>query len=320
MRPPSSRSKSSSGNGRSRKSKPAQAPSSGVEGLLELDYMTEPELEEFIDANSELGLTPQEIEFLFIRRRRLSVDRALRKGSDPSAGDDDELDDALLDAGAAPFKITVLGDEASAGKISMLEIFTLFPDVDSALDKDAALQNSEFLPFDVRRKTIHTLGDDGAPRNGQEVELWAPMCTKEFASLRPLYYPATDCFIIMFSIMQQPHLLDTIRHVWHREVTEHRERHNHREIPVLLVGNHAERRADGGEAASLVSAAEAIELAKSCEMLKYIEIQSYNPTHIHEVFRQAVLAITQAREANRQMQKEDYAEEFGREVHADRCC
>ena len=43
-----------------------------------LEYMPEQELDEFIESNPELGLTQQETEFLYIRRRRLSVERSLQ--------------------------------------------------------------------------------------------------------------------------------------------------------------------------------------------------------------------------------------------------
>jgi hypothetical protein len=45
---------------------------------LGLEYMPEQELDEFIESNPELGLTQQETDFLYIRRRRLSVERSLQ--------------------------------------------------------------------------------------------------------------------------------------------------------------------------------------------------------------------------------------------------
>ena len=138
-----------------------------------------------------------------------------------------------------------------------------------------------------------------------QLEVWAPFCSKEHSSLRPLYYPAVDCFVLVFSVAQ-PSMLEAAQHVWHRELTEFRERNPHKQVPVLLVGNHAELRdtgrdrphssassagggsgsGGGGGGPPLCSADEAVEAARSCGMRQYIEIQSDNPAHVHEVFRQ----------------------------------
>jgi hypothetical protein len=190
----------------------------------------------------------------------------------------------------------------------MLEQFTLGDNARTESGGAPSSVGTDILPFDIRRKAMRVaLGGGGATaatsdKSAQLVdfELWAPGCTKEHASLRPLYFPATDCFIIVFSITQ-PRALDTIRHVWHQEVREHQECTPHRPSPVLLVGNHAEERHSRsgrrGVASELVLPEEAIELARSCGMLKYVEIQSYHPAHIHEVFRQAALAVAAARDA-----------------------
>ena len=56
---------------------------------------------------------------------------------------------------------------------------------------------------------------------------------------------------------------------------------HHRDVPVLLVGNHAERRQDTSAGPALVQPADAIELARSCEMLKYIEVRAAAPASHH---------------------------------------
>ena len=109
-----------------------------------LEYMPEQELDEFIESNPELGLTQQETEFLYIRRRRLSVERSLQvrpnhhppwwvtaEGvrAQPRGG---RAESAAVPAPVAPeanppFKVVVLGDEETSGKISMLELFALYP-------------------------------------------------------------------------------------------------------------------------------------------------------------------------------------------------
>ena len=53
-----------------------RSPTDGdVGGGMSLEYMTKGQLDEFISRNPDLGLSEQEISYLYIRRRRLSVDR-----------------------------------------------------------------------------------------------------------------------------------------------------------------------------------------------------------------------------------------------------
>ena len=108
-------------------------PEGGGPAAGELDYMPEKELEEFIEENGQqLNLTSPEIEFLHIRRRRLSVERVRH----PSPGSTRCLFSLSNTARAQsmqpkkkgskiellpsnevspPFKIVVLGDEESSG-------------------------------------------------------------------------------------------------------------------------------------------------------------------------------------------------------------
>jgi hypothetical protein len=105
----------------------------------------------------------------------------------------------------------------------------------------------------------------------------------------------------------QPYMLEAIRNIWQRELNDFRSsvrrragrasfappmmllalpQVHHRDVPVLLVGNHAERRQDMrrqdlSAGAALVQPADAIELARSCEMLKYIEVRAAAPASRH---------------------------------------
>ena len=88
----------------------------------------------------------------------------------------------------------------------------------------------------------------------------------------------------------------------------------HRNVPVVLVGNYAERRVENpAPDGQLVSAQTAIHTAQQCGFLKYIEVHSYNTSHINEVFRQCVRAIGASRTNNTQIGPQDYDNEYLRE-------
>ena len=116
----------------------------------------------------------------------------------------------------------------------------------------------------------------------------------------------------------QPYMLEAIRNIWQRELNDFRGsvRHragrasfgppmmllaspqvHHRDVPVLLVGNHAERRQDMrrqdiSAGAALVQPADAIELAPSCEMLKYIEVRAAAPAYRNSASRYRSIETT----------------------------
>ena len=226
------------------------------------------ELEQFLAAaeHGSLGVTPQEADAL-----RLLHGRQAEGGAEGGAEGEAEADAAL--------KVVVLGDEQTSGKIGLMQLLALDP---SARADPAAAA----LPFDIRRVEL------GAAEPGAVgLELWAPGCGPEHTSLRPLLLPGAACVVLVFSITQPLDLRGALEEV---RAFQQAARH---EVPVLLVGNHAEER-QAPSRAPLVPPQEAIELATAWGLLKYVEVQSYNPSHAHEIFRQAALAVQAVREAD----------------------
>jgi GTPase SAR1 family protein len=243
------------------------------------EYMPAAELEDCFEHAALQGaaLLPTEIEFLRIRRRRLSLERA---GSDASHDQ----------PASRPCKVVVLGDESSSGKISMLELLCLDPSGAGVVSADVVqASRAGFLPFGIRDLTFRHRQHPEHPQHQQvesELQLWAPVCTEEYTALRPLYYADADVFIVVFSITE-PHTLDAVREVWLREIQPCQAQ---RRVPTLLVGNYGELRQHTAAPGQLVRPDQAVQLAQECEFLKYLEVTSFNPAHIHELFRQAVLA------------------------------
>ena len=236
------------------------------------------ELEQFLAAaeHGSLGVTPQEADAL----RLLHGGQA--EGGAEGAEDGDEGEGGP-EADAA-LKVVVLGDEQTSGKIGLMQLLALDP---SARADPAAAA----LPFDIRRVELGA-AEPGAVGRAAALELWAPGCGPEHASLRPLLLlPGAACVVLVFSITQQLDLRGALEEV---RAFQQAARH---EVPVLLVGNHAEER-QAPSRAPLVPPQEAIELATAWGLLKYVEVQSYNPSHAHEIFRQAALAVQAAREGD----------------------
>ncbi len=239
------------------------------------------ELERCFDHAVEQGvaLLPSEMDFLRVRRRRLSVERL-------------PVDEASLPTRSC--KVVVLGDEGSSGKIGILELLCLetLGTGDSVVD---ILQDSraDFLPMDIRELTfrIHDAAPPAAPVDSK-LELWAPICTEQYAALRPLHYSGADVFVIVFSIAE-PQTLEAAHSIWQREIEPFQSQREH-PVPVLLVGNFGELRHQPDVPRELVAPKQAVQLARQCAFLKYVEITSFNPAHIRELFRQAVVAAQDA--------------------------
>ena len=127
-----------------------------------------------------------------------------------------------------PFKIVVLGDEGSSGKVDVCNLFC------------TGTPTADPLPLSIQRKTI-LVGDQSTGGEAALLELWAPPCTAEYDSLRPLYYAAADLFLILFSVTDGESL-EGARERYDAEVKHFAAGCPHRDIPVILVGNYAEKR------------------------------------------------------------------------------
>lgn len=68
--------------------------------------------------------------------------------------------------------------------------------------------------------------------------LWDTAGQEEYDRLRPLSYPQTDVFLLVYSIVN-PNSYNNIRHKWYPELT-----HYCPSTPILLVGNKEDLRED----------------------------------------------------------------------------
>lgn len=84
-----------------------------------------------------------------------------------------------------------------------------------------------FLLFQVFDNfTVSTIVDNQPVSLG----LWDTAGSEEYDQLRPLSYPATDVFLICFSVVD-PGSFDSVKRKWVKEV-----QHYNPDTPIILVG------------------------------------------------------------------------------------
>lgn len=182
----------------------------------------------------------------------------------------------------------ILGDESFSGKLDIFQLFTLTDLVESM---PQVQEMKELPPCDIETKVLETVDlKDSKQKKRIALELWLPPCIDETSSLRPLYYPGTDIFILVFSIKEKASFL-YLKNVILPELKKYNQENEKEDIPILLVGNHAEVRNDESFEGELVQSQDAFNLAQENDISKYIEIFSENLFHIHEIFQQAALVI-----------------------------
>ncbi|GFN84243.1 cell division control protein 42 homolog [Plakobranchus ocellatus] len=117
------------------------------------------------------------------------------------------------------------------------------------------------------------------------------VCPDDFDTIRPLCYPATDIFLLCFSVVS-PTSFNNVLEKWVPEVRRHRPR-----APFILVGTQCDLRNDVKVLIELaqykekpVSEADASRLAKEIGAVGYVECSALTQKNLKDVFDQAILA------------------------------
>mmetsp|Transcript_5718 Transcript_5718/g.21639 ORF Transcript_5718/g.21639 Transcript_5718/m.21639 type:complete len:800 (-) Transcript_5718:1685-4084(-) len=270
----------------------------------DLPYMTSQELEDFIDS-TDIELSKEEIEYLYLRRRRLSLSMKKPSNANATKVEKHPILSEYPCQNSYPYKVLILGDESYSGKIDIFQLFTLTDLIESA---PHILDMKQLPPCDIQTKVLEAVdAKDSSIKKHYALELWLPQCTEETTALRPLYYPATDIFILIFSIKEPEtfnYLAKMILPELKKYINEATGGISNADTPILLVGNHAEVRNDETYEGQLVPSQEAFNLAQENGISKYIEIFSENLFHIHEIFQQSVLVVDSAHAASKTAEKE----------------
>ncbi|KAI6214486.1 hypothetical protein M3Y94_00274400 [Aphelenchoides besseyi] len=183
-------------------------------------------------------------------------------------------------------KLVIVGDGA-CGKTCLLIVFSKdqFPDV--------------YVPT-VFENYVADIEVDGKQ---VELALWDTAGQEDYDRLRPLSYPDTDVILMCFSI-DSPDSLDNIPEKWTPEV-----RHFCPDVPIILVGNKKDIRADDAAVNEMrklnqepVKAEQAKSMAEQIGAFAYLECSAKTKEGIREVFETATrAALTTKNKASRKL-------------------
>lgn len=163
-------------------------------------------------------------------------------------------------------KCVVVGD-GGVGKTCLLISYTTnsFP--------------SEYVPtvFDDYSANVIV---DGITVN---LALWDTAGHAEYDALRPLSYPGTDVFLILFAIDSQSSF-ESVRTKWHPELALHSPG-----TLFFLIGSKIDVREHTGT--TCVTKTQGEELAKSISAVKYLECSALNQSGLCTVFDSAIRSV-----------------------------
>ena len=127
--------------------------------------------------------------------------------------------------------------------------------------------------------------------------LWDTAGQEDYDRLRPLSYPQTDVFLVVFSLIC-PASYENVLSKWFVEVSHHAPR-----TPIILVGTKLDMRSDPETVEELkkkniipITTERGQQLAKKIKAQRYIECSAKMLTNIKMVFDGAVQAVLTPKE------------------------
>ena len=120
---------------------------------------------------------------------------------------------------------------------------------------------------------------------------------EDYANLRPLSYPGTDCFLLCFSLTSQTSL-SNVRSVWVPELKKHCP-----DTPIILIGTKMDLRNDQQHLQEMsqrglecVTTQQGQMLSQEINAAAYVECSAITQENLKAVFDQALLAWAKRRE------------------------
>lgn len=130
---------------------------------------------------------------------------------------------------------------------------------------------------------------DGKPIN---LGLWDTAGPEDYDRLRPLSYPQTDVFLVMFSLVN-PSSFENIRAKWHPEISHHCPN-----TPFIMMGNKLDLRDDSSTLQKLaekkqkpISYEVGMDLAYELNATAYCEASALTQVGLKTVFDEAIRAV-----------------------------
>lgn len=135
---------------------------------------------------------------------------------------------------------------------------------------------SEYIPtvFDNYAVKIHPSCVEG---QDYVLGLWDPTGGEDFERLRPLSYPQTDVFILMFSVVDSTFDFERIATYWAPELQEHCS-----DAPIILVASKVDLRKDG--IADTITPKQGQAMAARIRAVRYFEVSSLQYFGLDELF------------------------------------
>eukprot|EP01121_Diplochlamys_sp_Union-15-3_P002285 TRINITY_DN1199_c0_g1_i10.p1 TRINITY_DN1199_c0_g1~~TRINITY_DN1199_c0_g1_i10.p1 ORF type:complete len:197 (-),score=29.39 TRINITY_DN1199_c0_g1_i10:27-587(-) len=148
---------------------------------------------------------------------------------------------------------------------------------------------SEYIPTIFDNYTSNTKVDD----HTISLSLWDTASQTDYDKLRPLCYPQTDVFLVVFSIVS-PSSFENVKEKWVPEILHHCPN-----TPIILVGTKLDLREDSTIISSLkaknlapISHEQGLQMMKEISAVKYVECSALTQKGLNAVFEEAVRAIS----------------------------
>ena len=124
--------------------------------------------------------------------------------------------------------------------------------------------------------------------------LWDTGGGEDYSRLRPLSYPLTDVFILLFSVSDKEKRFEQIQSDWWAELNHHCPG-----VPIVLVGSKIDLR--DKEGIQTVTTEEGQAMAEKIGAAKYMEISSLENRGVSELFKEVIRlgfdhSLTEAKE------------------------
>jgi small GTP-binding protein len=146
---------------------------------------------------------------------------------------------------------------------------------------------------------------DGKPI---QLQLWDTAGQEDYDRLRPLSYPQTDVFLIVYSVIM-PSSLNNVTNKWHKEIS-----HYCSGAPIILVGNKMDLREDkkvieelAQRGSAPVTYEQGLQAAKQIGAAKYIECSALTQKGMKSVFDSAIRAVIQPETVDKKKKKKGVA-------------
>ena len=120
------------------------------------------------------------------------------------------------------------------------------------------------------------------------LSLWDTGGGEDYSTLRPLSYPLSDVFILLFSVSDKEERFEQIQSDWWSELNHHCP-----DVPIVLVGSKIDLR--DKEGIQTVTTEEGQAMAENIGAKKYMEISSLENRGVRELFEEVIRLGFQAK-------------------------